>query len=161
MLNKVLEYAINAHGNQKYGNEPYLYHLEGVRKNLITILDNYKFFKDFDTDKIPILEQVAILHDTIEDTNITFEDIEEEFGHEIAQLVLTLTHSPHENYSDYIYRIRQDFYASFVKIADLSFNIEQSKNSLDEAKSNAKSKIKHRLAKYELAIRILLEEIYK
>lgn len=38
-----------------------------------------------------VILQGALLHDTIEDTTVTFEDICNEFGREVAQLVLEVT----------------------------------------------------------------------
>ena len=70
-------FAISAHASQKYGDMPYIYHLEMVNKILK-----------------PYGEQAQIigyLHDTIEDTEIDFLSIKKEFGQFIAEAVFILT----------------------------------------------------------------------
>lgn len=77
------EYAISAHKRidqrRKYTNQPYHAHLKAVSK----------IVEEAGGDA----EQVAAawLHDTVEDTPATFEDIEAEFGQDIAKLVEELT----------------------------------------------------------------------
>ena len=88
--------------------KPYLDHLYAVAGN---------FTKD---NKLFI---VALLHDVIEDTDTTKEDIEREFGAEIAELVDLLTHKENEPYESYIERISTNYEASEVKKADLRHNM--------------------------------------
>jgi (p)ppGpp synthase/HD superfamily hydrolase len=72
---------------------------------------------------------VAVLHDTVEDTNpgnrpsVRYR-IREYFGDTIATSVEALTHAPGETYSDYIERIAEDYLATKVKIADLTHNMD-------------------------------------
>lgn len=70
----------------------------------------------------------ALLHDTIEDTNTDFDDIEEGFGIEIAHLVAALTKNmllrEPEREVDYDQRLAQaDWRARLVKLADVYDNL--------------------------------------
>lgn len=67
---------------RKYTGEPYINHPREVRAILLKYASG------------PITQEqeaAALLHDTIEDTNVTAADIEREFGHEVANLVGWLT----------------------------------------------------------------------
>jgi hypothetical protein len=64
---------------RKYTNQPYDAHLKAVVDILRTVSDD------------PELLAAAWLHDTLEDTPATYEDLETEFGTEVADLVAELT----------------------------------------------------------------------
>lgn len=68
---------------------------------------------------------IALLHDTLEDTNTKYEEIEEEFGEEIAKKVKILTHPKDgsETYMEYIERVKKDEDCKTVKIADICDNL--------------------------------------
>lgn len=76
-----LEYARLKHGDQKrkYTGDPYIVHPVAVQ-NTLFFLNAPRY----------VLE-AAVLHDTIEDTDATFEDIESKFGKEVALLVSEVT----------------------------------------------------------------------
>lgn len=76
-----------------------------------------------------IAKTCALLHDTVEDTKTTFEEIKYIFGEEIATVVEVLTHRKGESYEDYISRVKQSEIATAVKIADLSDNLADSPSS--------------------------------
>lgn len=61
----------------------------------------------------------ALLHDTLEDTFVTKEELEYKFGETIADAVQTLTRSPHETYSQYIDRCTKDAITHAVKFSDI------------------------------------------
>lgn len=66
---------------------------------------------------------VALLHDTVEDTDITFEDlINEGFNDNIINALKLLTHNDDTPYMDYIYKIKTNPLAKIVKLADLYHN---------------------------------------
>ena len=66
---------------------------------------------------------VALLHDTVEDTDITFEDlINEGFNDNIISALKLLTHNDDSPYMDYIYKIKANPLARKVKLADLYHN---------------------------------------
>ena len=66
---------------------------------------------------------VALLHDTVEDTDITFEDlINEGFNDNIISALKLLTHNDDTPYMEYIYKIKTNPLARKVKLADLYHN---------------------------------------
>jgi len=83
-----ITFAAQAHKEQKTPmGLPYLHHLMSVATHTMVGVRN---------DALPHTEQenaliVALLHDTIEDTAVTYEEITEAFGEEIANGVVALT----------------------------------------------------------------------
>ena len=72
----------------------------------------------------PIAETVAFLHDTVEDTSITIEDIRTGFPKEVADAVEVLTHSKGVPYAKYLWYIQQNSIAVKVKLSDLRSNMD-------------------------------------
>lgn len=72
-------FAIRAHGDQKYGEYPYVYHLYNVVQNLKSINASSE------------LIQAGWLHDTIEDTSTNYSMLVRHFGENIAELVYAVT----------------------------------------------------------------------
>ncbi|QDV58931.1 HD domain-containing protein [Rosistilla oblonga] len=71
------EFALRAHGSQQYGEHPYSYHLDAVAALLEPFGDQ--------------AQVAAYLHDTVEDTSATNEEIEASFGQPMAETVALLT----------------------------------------------------------------------
>jgi len=67
---------------------------------------------------------VALLHDTLEDTDITYEEICEGCGKEIADLVQMMTHDDSVPYMDYVKFVGQNPVTREVKLADLRHNTQ-------------------------------------
>ena len=68
---------------------------------------------------------VALLHDVIEDTDTTIEDLSKlGFSNDVIKAIDTLTHKEGEEYSLYIKRISENPLATKVKIADLKHNMD-------------------------------------
>ena len=65
---------------------------------------------------------VALLHDTVEDTAVTLEDLAAQFPAEVVNAVRLLTHGEDVDYFDYVRAIKQDPIAVKVKLADLRHN---------------------------------------
>ena len=66
---------------------------------------------------------VALLHDVVEDTDVTFEDLAAEgYPEEVLAALRLLTHHPEEPYFDYVKRIKSNPIATKVKLADLAHN---------------------------------------
>ncbi len=65
---------------------------------------------------------VALLHDTVEDTDVTLEALAAQFPAEVVKAVALLTHDPREDYFDYVRRIKENSIARKVKLADLNHN---------------------------------------
>jgi guanosine-3',5'-bis(diphosphate) 3'-pyrophosphohydrolase len=102
---------------------PYVVHLSNVAMELLVASRNTR---DFDLD---YALQVALLHDTVEDTDTTLDEIEEHFGSTIADGVLAMTKNtklPKEmQIPDSLIRIkkmRNEIWA--VKLADRIANLQ-------------------------------------
>lgn len=68
---------------------------------------------------------VALLHDTIEDTDVTIEYLRKEgFPEEIIDAVLSVTKQDGENYEDFVRRAAKNAIGKEVKIADLEDNMD-------------------------------------
>lgn len=67
---------------------------------------------------------MAFLHDTVEDTSITIEDIRTGFPKEVADAVSALTHSKGISYAEYLWYIQQNSIAVKVKLSDLRSNMD-------------------------------------
>ena len=70
---------------------------------------------------------VALLHDTVEDTALTPEDLAQEFPAQVVEAVALLTHQPGVDYFDYIRAIAANSLAAKVKLADLAHNSDSSR----------------------------------
>lgn len=136
LTKKAMKIAYEAHKNQldKSG-IPYIYHVMAVASN-------------FDGDEN--LTCIALLHDVLEDSNMTADDLKAEgFPDEIIKAVRLLTHDKNTSYIDYIKDIKQNKYATAVKIADLKHNCNLSR--LDKVKD----KDTQRVRKYITALNYL------
>ncbi len=79
-------FAINSHGDQKYGNHPYSVHLDAVAK----------IARPFGE----VAETIAYLHDVVEDTEVAVEELEVNFGKLVADAVAILTDESGNNRKD-------------------------------------------------------------
>lgn len=110
MLSKALEICYKAHNNQvdKAGKPYYLHPIQ-----VALMCDSTK-------EKI-----VALLHDVIEDTSYTIDDlIEIGFDNEIIEAVECLTKRKAEQYEYYIKRVSQNPIAKKVKLNDMTHNCD-------------------------------------
>jgi (p)ppGpp synthase/HD superfamily hydrolase len=80
-IHKVIEFAMSAHDGQlrKYTNTPYITHPLSVAFIVASVTSD------------PDVIAAAILHDTIEDTNTTPDDILKTFGQRIMNFVVDVT----------------------------------------------------------------------
>mgnify|MGYP006157380967 FL=1 len=119
LIDKASEYAIKKHGTQKRRNgiTPYHTHLKDVVAKLI----EYEI-----TDTNTLVS--AWLHDTVEDTDTTFDDIRKHFGDKVAGYVDILTRTGNDDI--YISRLREaDFNVKMIKYCDIMTNLEDLPNS--------------------------------
>ena len=70
---------------------------------------------------------VALLHDVVEDTHITLEDLSKEFPPQVVEAVALLTHPEGMDYFDYVHQTATNPVAKKVKLADLAHNSDQSR----------------------------------
>jgi molybdopterin-guanine dinucleotide biosynthesis protein len=95
---------------------------------------------------------VALLHDVVEDTDYSLDDlIAEGFPVEVTDAISLLTHEKNEPYLDYVKRIKENPIASAVKITDLRHNSDLSR--LDAVDDKALCRVE----KYKKAIELLTE----
>ena len=70
---------------------------------------------------------VALLHDVLEDTSVTREDLLKFFSSEIVEAVSLLTHKEEDSYMDYLAKIKANPLAKAVKLQDLKHNMDLSR----------------------------------
>lgn len=106
---KALEISCIAHDGQKdLAGKPYILHPLYVANRVKT-----------EEEQI-----VALLHDVLEDSKITVDDLREYFDENIVDAILLLTRNPKEDYQEYIERLAANPIARHVKIADLDHNMD-------------------------------------
>lgn len=122
-LNRAYVYSMKAHGNQKRASgEPYLIHP----------LEVASIIADLHLDDASIA--AALLHDTIEDTLATREEIAEMFGEEVADIVEGVTKlsklefnnkkkEQAENYRKLFLAMSKDIRVLLIKVADRVHNM--------------------------------------
>lgn len=94
---------------------------------------------------------VAVLHDTIEDTDLTLDDLRRDgFSSEIVEAVDRLSRRDDETYHEFILRIKENRLAARVKILDLQDNMDLTRIKKPSEKDQK------RLAKYSRALDTLL-----
>lgn len=104
---KAMNLAYHAHHGQfDKGGVPYIFHPIHLAEEM--------------DDEISTC--VALLHDTVEDTAVTLEDLSKEFPAEVVNSIRLLTHGEGVDYFDYVRAIKQDPIAVKVKLADLRHN---------------------------------------
>ena len=95
---------------------------------------------------------VALLHDVLEDTNYTVDNIRAAgMNEEVIEALLPLNHDPKVEYMDYIRHLSKNNIARHVKIYDLQHN-----SNLSRLEKVTKKDLK-RVEKYKEALRILFE----
>jgi (p)ppGpp synthase/HD superfamily hydrolase len=87
-------YAIAKHGDQMYGQQPYVYHLDDSVHELVTHVIDLPALRYYDHDVIICAQY---LHDVIEDTETTREDLDELFDPRIGVLVQAVSDGPGRN----------------------------------------------------------------
>ena len=142
---KAYKFAAKAHSTQiRSSGEPYFSHPVSVA----TILTEFKL------DSISII--TALLHDTVEDTEVTLKDIRDNFGDKVADLVdgvtkltkieaLSANKKAAENFRKLVMATSKDIRVLLVKLADRLHNMR----TIEFISSDAK---RMRIANESLAI---------
>ena len=73
---------------------------------------------------------IALLHDVLEDTSLTIEDLRQEFPEIVVETVLLLTHDPAVDYLDYVRKLCTSPLARKVKLADITHNTDETRLSV-------------------------------
>ena len=112
LTNKAMKLAYNAHhGQVDKAGIPYVFHPIHLAEQM---QDEYSTC-------------VALLHDVVEDTNITLSQLAEIFPKEVVDAVAVLTHSKDEPYLEYVAKVKENPLAKTVKLADLHHNADQTR----------------------------------
>ncbi|HEX6416573.1 MAG TPA: RelA/SpoT family protein [Candidatus Saccharimonadales bacterium] len=128
-LDHAIDFATKAHAGQKRkSGEPYIIHPLSVATTLI----------EWDMDIDTVL--AGVLHDTVEDTEVTFEQIESLFGRDVAFLVDGVTKisqaragmrdlesylpQTKDNLSKLLIAVSQDVRVIIIKLADRLHNLQ-------------------------------------
>ena len=139
LIKKAYELAKKSHGNQlRKSGEPYMIHPVNVAGIL----------SDLGLDDETIC--AALLHDVVEDTNVTNEDLVREFGNSIAEMVAgvtklgtlrytTIEEQQVENYRKMFLAMGKDIRVILIKLADRLHNMRTLKYlTRDRQIANAK-----------------------
>ena len=104
------------------------------------------------------LEKVcALLHDVVEDTDVTYHDLEEVgYNKDVIDILKILTKVKGEDYRDYIERIIEsgNIHAMYIKLSDLKHNMDITR--IKNPTTNDYERISKR---YEPAYRRILDKI--
>lgn len=127
---KAMKFAGEKHHDQLFPGSTanYLLHLASVSMEILLAYQNEP---DFELD---YALQMAILHDVIEDTDTTFEEVKEHFGKKVAEGVNALTKDNQlstkaDQMADSLMRINhQPKEVGIVKLADRITNLQQPPN---------------------------------
>ena len=123
LLARAFHFSDRAHAGQRRKNgDPFVTHCVEVAKILA----------DLQLDSVTVAS--GLIHDVVEDTAVTLEDVEREFGREVAQIVDGLTKIGHlpmtstqdrqvENYRKLLLSIAKDIRVILIKLADRLHNM--------------------------------------
>ena len=127
---------------------PYVVHLSNVAMEVLMANAHTENFN------VALAIQVALLHDTIEDTDTTFAEVEQNFGIEVANAVLALTKNQalpkEQQMMDSLMRIKKlpvEVWA--VKLADRITNLQPPPSHWDNEKKK----------KYRTEAQFILDEL--
>ncbi len=95
---------------------------------------------------------VAWMHDVVEDTEVTLQEVEKEFGSTPAAAVNAITRRPEEADSDYYARVKANPIAPSVKAADLADNTDPARLALLDSTQRARLEAKYAHARHALGI---------
>jgi GTP diphosphokinase / guanosine-3',5'-bis(diphosphate) 3'-diphosphatase len=123
IIRKAFGIAMEAHNEmRRKSGEPYIYHPIAVARICV---------EEMGLGTTAIV--AALLHDTVEDTHITLNDIEEQFGVKVRDIIDGLTKIPEvfddnislqaENFRKLILTISDDLRVTFIKMADRLHNM--------------------------------------
>ena len=112
LVNKAIDIAYAAHHGQKdKAGRPYFVHVMHVAEQMD---DEYSTC-------------AALLHDTLEDTELDSRVLEREFPSGVVEAVKLLTHKGDTDYLDYVREVKKNTIARKVKAADLEHNLDEAR----------------------------------
>lgn len=117
-VKKAREYAILHHAEQMFGEKPYYYHLDMVH----AIVVKFNLGEEY--------EIAAYLHDLLEDTSITRDELSKEFGEEIAEIVFCVSgfgDNREQKQRDINAKLKTNIKSINLKMCDRLANLKTSK----------------------------------
>lgn len=141
-LQRAIEIAVTAHAKQtdKQG-QPYITH-------------PLRLMNSVETDAAKV---VAVLHDVVEDTDVTFDALSAAgFAEDVLSALKLLTHDKSVPYADYVIAIKPNPTARAVKLADLHDNTRLDRMLLRSAKADDDLRRIHR---YLLSHQFLTDQL--
>ena len=142
VFERALLFCAEAHrgAKRKLGSTPYILHPMEVATIAATLTSDEEILA------------AALLHDVIEDTPYTLDDLRAMgFNEQVLDALALMTHDKRIPYMDYVAKIKGNKIARTVKLADLKHNSDLSRlNNVDE-------KAMKRIEKYRQAIALLSE----
>lgn len=146
-VTKAYRFAEEKHrGQLDKAGQPYIFHLARVADRVMQCSDTTEY-----------AVQVALLHDTLEDTDTTLLELINNFGGFVAQSVLTLTREEGEKQSmnpdEYYIQVAKGHTTRIVKLADMEDNLNEDRLSLLDEKTQERLRRKYRpRRKYLLSV---------
>jgi|TARA_B100000315_G_scaffold30288_1_gene25711 (p)ppGpp synthase/HD superfamily hydrolase len=137
-LQRAIEIAVEAHkGQMDKAGMPYILHPLRLMFQMKT--DNEKM--------------AAVLHDVVEDSDWTLDDLKKEgFNSEVLKAVSLLTRDDNDSYDEFVQKAASNPISKAVKIADITDNLDLSRIS------NVTDKDVARVKKYQRVLKTLTEE---
>ena len=138
LTRKAMDLSFEAHKDQRdKSGQPYVFHPFHLAEQM---KDEYSTI-------------AALLHDVVEDTDYTFEELQNMgFPAEVIDALRLLTHDDSVPYFDYVCALRHNPIARAVKLADLAHNSDLTRMDADKIDERAIA----RTEKYKKAMELLL-----
>ena len=131
LTNRAIDLAYEYHHGQKdKAGRPYFTHVFHVAEQMDT---------EYSTC-------AALLHDTLEDTDLKPEVLEREFPREVVDAVKLLTHDKSTDYFEYVRKVAKNPIARKVKLADLAHNLDSSRFEAHNKRQDERT-VKYRKAR--------------
>lgn len=138
LTNKAMQIAYAAHhGQVDKGGLPYIFHPYHLAEAM--------------EDEISCC--AALLHDVVEDTHVTMEQLAEVFPSAVIDVLQLLTHREDVPYYDYVRAIKANPIAVKIKLADIAHNSDQTRCT-----NLSQEQLAYFREKYARAVSILTEE---
>lgn len=123
MVERAREMSKAAHAGQTYGNgEDYF------EKHIMEVVNEVYKYTNHET-----MLSVAYLHDAVEDTDLTLQDVADEFPSLVVFGVDDMTHDAKDDYMEYLWKIGT-FSAVLVKYCDMTVNLRNNPSAKNKMK---------------------------
>ncbi len=131
LIDKAEIFAAEKHKDQKDdSNNPYFYHCKQVATIVMNVTEDEEVIA------------AAYLHDTLEDTETTYEELVEKFGERVADLVHEVTHEGTNDNVGYYFPRLHSTEGIMIKLADRLSNISRMEVWPKERQEHYKRKTK-------------------